>query len=108
MDAVEAKRAIHVANLARLKQRQLTAANHHQLRGRLGLSANAVLGVAGDADVRFANLHFERRKRRGHKVKLSDRTNEFAERGMLEKPVDHEHGQEVGDDQPGRPPGRRP
>ena len=108
MDAVQAERAIHVANFAGLKQRQFAAANHNQVRNRLAPPTDAVLGMAGDADILFPHFHFERRKRRGHKIELSDGTNEFAERSVLEKTIDHEHGEEVGDDQPCGPPGRRP
>ena len=108
MNAVQAERAIHVADFAGLKQSQFAAADRHQIRDRLAPAANAVLGMAARADILLAHLHFERRKCGSHKVKLSDGANELAERSVLEKSIHHEHGKKVGHNQPGRPPRRRP
>src|SRR6266446_3240373 len=108
VDAVQTECAIHVAHLARLKQGQLTATNCYQVRGWFAPSTNAVKGVAPGAHIVVPNLHFERRKRRGYKVKLSDGAHKLTERSVLEKSVHYEHGQEVGQDQPGCPPRGRP
>ncbi len=108
MDAVQTECAVHVANLAGLKQRQLAAANRDQVRHWLAPAADAVLGMAGYAHILFPNFHLERRERGRHKIELSDGANEFAERRVLEKTIYDKHGEEVGDDQPCGPPGRGP
>ncbi len=108
MNAVQAECAVHVADLAWLKKSQLTAANDNQIRDGLAPTTNAVQGMATRTNILVPHLHFEGRKRGGHEVELSDGTNKLAERSVLEKAVHHEHGHEVGEDQPGCPPGRGP
>ena len=108
MDTVQTEGAIHVAHFAGLEQRQLAAANRDQVGDRFAAAANAIQSMASGAHRLVAYLHLKRGKRRGHKVELSDGANKLAERSVLEKAVHHEHGQEVGNDQPGRPPGRGP
>ncbi len=108
VNAVQAERAIHVSNLAGLKQSEFAAANRHQIRNRLPSATDAVLGMAARANILLAHFHFERRKCGSHKVELSDGANKLAKRSVFEKPVDHENGKKVGNDQPGRPPRRRP
>jgi len=108
MNAVQTERAIHVADFAGLKQSQLAAADRYEIRDRLAPAADAILGMAARANILLADFYFKRRKRGSHKIKLSDGTNKLAKRSMFEKSIHHEHGKKVADDQPGRPPRRRP
>ena len=108
MNTVQAERAIHVPNLAGLEKSQLAATDCHQIGSWFTPAADAILGMTTRAYILLAHLHFEWRKCGGHKVKLSDGTDELAKRSVLEKPVHHEHRQEVADNQPSRPPWRRP
>src|SRR5689334_11117127 len=109
VNAVETESAVEVSGLARLKQRQLTAAlNHHQRRRRLALPANAVFRVARGANALVTHLHFQRRNRRSDKVKLPDRAHKLAERRMLENAVDNQRDEKIETDDQRRPPRRRP
>ena len=108
MDAVQAECAIHISNLAGLEQRQLATANRNQVRHWFAPAADAVLGMAGNAHILFPNLHLERGERGRHKIELSDRANEFAERKKKKKTIYDKHGEEVSDDQPCGPPRRGP
>ena len=108
MDTVQTEGAIHVAHLAGLKQRQLAAANRDQVGNRFTAAANAVQSMASGAHRMVPHLHLKRGKGRGHEVELADRADKLAEGSVLEKAVHHKHGQEVGNDEPGGPPGRGP
>jgi hypothetical protein len=108
VDAVHTECAVHVAHFAGLKEGQFAATDRDQVRDRLASAADAVFGMAGHADILFPHFYLERRKRGCDKVELSDGANEFAERSMLEKTIDHQHGDKIRDDQPRGPPGRGP
>ena len=101
VDTVEAERAVHVARLPRLEQVQLAA-------GDVVSPADAVLGPARRADDRVAHLDFQRRDQRLHEVELADRADILAEGCAAEEAVDDEGGREVGQDDPGGPPGTVP
>src|SRR5580698_7920717 len=100
MDAVETEGAIHVADLAGLKQREFAPADHHQIRSCIAPAADTVFGHASRADVLIPHLHFEWRKSGSDEVELADRANKFAKRRVLEQPVHHQHAQEVADNKP--------
>ena len=101
VDTVEAERAVHVARLPGLEQVQLAS-------GNVISAADAVLGPARRADVRVAHLDFQRRNQRLHEVELADRADILAERRTAEEAVDDEGRREVGQDDPGGPPGAVP
>src|SRR5450432_870463 len=108
MDAVQTKCAVHVADLPRLKQRQLAATDDDQIRRWFTAASDAILGMATGAHILITYLYFQGRKCRRNKIELTYRTHELAKRSVLEESVHHQHGDEVGKDQPGCPPRRRP
>ena len=67
MHAIQAKRAVHVTDLERLKERQLAAAlQHHKIRRRqacVAAAANAVLGLAVNANILVAHAGLPAEKR---------------------------------------------
>lgn len=71
---------------------------------RRALSADAVFRFAAVADRMVADGDFKRRERGGDEIELSDRTDEFAESGVLEEPVNDEDGGEIGEGEGGGPP----
>ena len=108
MNAVQTECAIHVADLARLKQSQLATAYHHQIRDGLTPATNAVQGMATCTHVLIPHLHFERRKGRGHKVELSDGADIFAETRAAKEAIDNHSRREVTYNDPGSHPGLIP
>src|SRR5262249_15182980 len=97
VNAVQAESAIHATRLLRLEERQLAAA--------LGVvAADAVVGRAGPADVRIANLHLKRRDERVNKVELTDGADVFAEARAPEQAVNQERCDEISNHNPCRPP----
>src|SRR6267154_4229215 len=100
LNAVETKRAVHIASLARLKEGKFaTTLNHHQTRRRFPATANAILSRAANANALLPYLHLERRNCRRYEIELPDGTNELAEGGMLEQAVNYQSAQKVSDDQ---------
>src|SRR5262245_53747510 len=97
VNAIQAESAIQVTRLLRLEESQLASAP------RAG-AADAVVGRAGSADVRIANLNFERRNERLRKVELADGANVFAEACAPKQSVDDKRRGEITDDNPRRPP----
>src|SRR5829696_5379659 len=109
LNAVETESAVEVSDLARLKQRELTAAlNHHERRFCGAGTANAVFRSALSTHIVIAHGDFERRHSRGDKIELADRANELAKCRMFENRVDQQRARKEHDDQPRSPPGRRP
>src|ERR1051325_413347 len=101
LHTVETKSAIEVANLVRLKQRQLTAAlNRYQRRRWFAHAADAILRRATTTHVVISHRDFKRRNSCSDKVELSDRTNELAERRVFEDSVNQERAGKVNDDEP--------
>src|SRR5947209_3950779 len=97
MDAVEAKRAVHIAHFARLKQAQFATWDSIP-------AANAILGPARRTNLVVDDFHFQRRSERLNKIELPDRADVFAERGAAEKAIDDKSQYEVTDGNPSGPP----
>src|ERR1043166_2102744 len=109
LHTIETESAIDVANLARLKERELAAAlNDYQRSFRFTHTTNAVLRRTTITHGVISNRDFKRRDCCAGKVELPDRTDELTERRMFEDCVDQQSTCEVNDDQPGGPPRRSP
>src|SRR5262249_25050848 len=98
-DAIEAKRAIHVARLARQKQMQL-AAGQWGCGGVTWPAANAIFRLASRTDRGVARFNLPGRHERLHEVELADRTDVLAKRSAPEKPVDNKRPNKIADDDP--------
>ena len=107
MHAVEAERAIQVADLAWQEQAELAASLHDLQRVHVALPPlDAVVGPALVARPGVADLQLRRRYRRCHEVELTDRADVLAERRALEQQIHDQREREVTQDDPrgrGRP-----
>ncbi len=88
LHAVEAERAIEVADFGRKKETELASALHQDQR-RLGrpTPGNAVFSSARLARRRLLDSEFERRDCRRDEVELTDRADVLAERRALEHEI---------------------
>ena len=97
VNAIEAKRAVHVARLPGLKKQKLAA-------GNVITTTYAVLGLArvACAGVAYADMHGAHQ--RLHEIELADRADILAERRTSKKAINHEGRRKVSQDNPGGPP----
>src|SRR5690606_41488461 len=92
LDAIEAERAVEVADLGGHEQSKLAAALHdtptqRRVAGRRLPSAHAVSRPTRPAGVRIAHAQLEGRDRRGDEVELPDGAGVLAERSSEERRV---------------------
>ena len=98
LHAVEAKRAVDVADLGWQVEAKLTPALQDHLRGfNRAASGDAIRCPASLTRGRLAYPQLERRHGRGHEVELADWAEMLAERRALEDRVDRQRGAEVGE-----------
>ena len=94
MNAIQAKGAIEVSDLAGQEKAHLAAT-------AVVVAAEAIMRCAARANRGFPHLDLEGRDQRADKMKLADRADEFAEAGPAEQGIHHECGREIAKNEQG-------